>query len=135
MVDEICPYKEGKINWYCSVIHSPCNTLFMKSCTIFSLKQIVDGKKGIKELENQRNKLQYKLALQYTNCLLIARDNHYQKIIEYLESDPQSLVNLNDTEIEIIPIEEEKEPEKEKSQQKEKEKEKIEKKGKQTTLF
>ncbi len=135
-MSEKCQYGEnGKVSWYCNKSHSPCNHIFKAKCIIFNLQQIVDGKKGIKELENQRNELQYKLSLQYTNCLLIARENNYQKIIEYFNLDPQDAINLNDTEVEIIPIEEEKEPEKEKIEPKEKEKEKVEKKGKQTTLF
>jgi hypothetical protein len=70
MSDEICPYKEGKINWY----------------------------------------------------------NNYQKILDYFDLDPQESINLDETEIEIIPIEEESEPKRDNPNP-------NKKTGKQTTLF
>lgn len=107
----------------------------MKQCAIFSLQQIVDGKKGIKELEQQRRDLQYKLSLLYTNCLIISRENNYQKIIEYIEPDPQEMVNLNDSEPEIIPKEEMKEENSIKEEIKKDNPNPNKKTGKQTTLF
>lgn len=58
-----------------------------------------------KENEDLKKQIQANLAdqsLMYTNCLKIAFKNKYKEIIEYLNPDPQDLVNLSDSDNQII---------------------------------
>lgn len=59
----------------------------------------------IKELEATINSMKADNSLMYTNCLLIAKKNHYNEIIEYLNPTAQELIDLQEIEIDLIPDE------------------------------